>query len=98
MTCSIGDRDLHNAKRVLDGVGIGATLEDTGGNVEVLKVERSVDLAFLLVTVEGEAHGQPLYVVGYYRDEESDGETISNAVDVHGLIWIVSAFRRGVVA
>ena len=98
MPCHYESRDLLNARAALLGVGITGEIENTGGDCGALKVERSVDLSFLYVTVEGEAHGQPLYVVGYFRDEQADGETISNAVDVHGLVWIVSAFRRGVVA
>ena len=98
MPSPLHDPDLRNASCALVKLSIPSALEQTGGNCEVLKVERKGHNSFLLITVEGEAHGQPLYAVGFYADEETDGETLSAAVDVHGLIWIVAAFRRGMVA
>ena len=98
MPSPLGDRALCNASRALVSVSIPSVFEHTGGNCEVLKVERQGHVSFLLITVEGTANGQPLYAVGFYADEETDGETLSAAVDVHGLLWIVAAFRRGMVA
>ena len=82
------DFDFLNLKCIL-GV-FGPFLEVV---YKAMKVKRPGHLDYLLVTISSSQ-----YVVRYYKDNESEGKYLTQAVDALGLYWIVAAFVRGAFA
>ena len=94
---AIDEQGLRAPREALRAVGHEPDVEQTGGMVMVLYVNRSLDTARLGVTVSCEVDDRDLFMVCFYRDEDADGETISEACDLHALIWLAHAFKRGVL-